>query len=119
MNDTAPKIFIPKFKMAADTEARRQQRMAARAQYRGGPGAGAMDQVPPPQQQQTRQNLDPEASSSEDEIKPAAPRRIIETSESSEEEEQDQEDEESSEDDYEHVPDAEDEDEFDPSVYVC
>jgi target of rapamycin complex 2 subunit MAPKAP1 len=96
--DEAPKpsLFIPKFKMAADMEARRRQRMVARAQFRA---------------PQPAANLDPEASSSEDE----GPRPIPESSSSemsmSEGEEED----------YDEVPDAGDDlasdaDEFDPFV---
>jgi hypothetical protein len=98
-----PTIFIPKFKMAADMEARRRQRMAARAQFRGPAPHG--------------QNLDPEASSSsEEEIK--GPRPIPETSSESEMEiSQDDED-------YDQMPEADDDmasdaDEFDPLVHAA
>jgi hypothetical protein len=101
-----PTIFIPKFKMAADMEARRRQRMQARAQIRG------------PEQHQTSRNLDPEMSSSDEEIQRAVPldsssSKTTSESESGEEEEEDEDE------DYDQVPDAEDDmvsdgDEFDP-----
>jgi hypothetical protein len=93
-----PAIFIPKFKMAADMESRRRQRIAARVQI----------QAPPTQKPM---QLNPELSSSEDE----GPRPIPESSSSSEMGDMSEEEE-----DYDQMLPAEDDmsdnDEFDPWV---